>query len=266
MSRKRQRQSAFTLFAFQDIITAVTGIMLLITLLLTLELVGRKEKASQEATTKTAASENVAVSAEELVQLEVDVSVLKKEHQDMMSVNAMLAKHDSKQVLTELEKMERMNKDRQAAIRRRQKELHMATTQQKDAQKPQDSAKPLDEIIQQTKAKLKKIQKSSRIFVQAAKGSKKTNWLMEISKTGLKVAPLGKSVAPASFSNDNDFRQWLSKRSQASDHFILLVKAGGTLLYRQVAVSLDQKGFSKGKDVLQQGDHVIDDTTGAGIP
>jgi len=162
--------------------------------------------------------------------------------------------------------MERMNRERQAVIQQRQKELHTATTQQKDAQKPQDIAKSLDEKIRQTKAKLEKIQKSSRIFVQAAQCSKKTNWLMEISKTGLKVAPVGKAVAPTSFSNVNDFRQWLSKRSQASDHFVLLVKAGGILLYSQVSVALDQKGFSKGKDILQQGDHVIDDTTGAGIP
>ncbi len=209
---------------------------------------------------------SVAVSAEELAQLEVDVAALKKEHQKIMSMNALLAKHDSKQMLAELEKNERMNKERLPKIQQRQAELLAATTQQQDAQKLQDSAKPLDEIIRQTKAKLEKIQKSSRIFVQAAKGSKKTNWLMEISKTGLKVAPLGKSVAPTSFSNANDFQQWLSKRSQASDHFVLLVKAGGVLLYNQVSAALDQNGFSKGKDILQRGNYLIDDLTGAGIP
>ena len=181
-------------------------------------------------------------------------------------MNALLAKHDSKQMLAELEKIERMNKERLPKIQQRQAELLAATTQQQNAQKLQDSAKPLDEIIRQTKAKLEKIQKSSRIFVQAAKSSKKTNWLMEISKTGLKVAPLGKSVAPTSFSNANDFQQWLSKRSQASDHFVLLVKAGGVLLYNQVSAALDQNGFSKGKDILQRGNYLIDDLTGAGIP
>ena len=240
--------------------------MLLITLLLMLELVGRKEKASHEATTQTASPENVAVSAEELAQLEVDVAALKKEHKEIMSMNALLAKHDSKQVLAELEKIERMNRERLPKIQQRQAELLAATTQQQDAQKLRDSAKPLDETIRQTKAKLEKIQKSSRIFVHAAKGSKKTNWLMEISKTGLKMAPLGKSVAPTSFSNVNDFRQWLSKRSQASDHFVLLVKAGGVLLYNQVSAALDQNEFSKGKDILQRGNYLIDDLTGAGIP
>ena len=44
MSRRRSaRQSAFSLFSFQDIITSVTGIMVLITLLLAVELINRTE-------------------------------------------------------------------------------------------------------------------------------------------------------------------------------------------------------------------------------
>ena len=42
-SRKRRDESAVSFFSFQDIIASVTGIMLLITLLLVLELVVRTE-------------------------------------------------------------------------------------------------------------------------------------------------------------------------------------------------------------------------------
>ena len=105
-----------------------------------------------------------------------------------------------------------------------------------------------------------------RIFVQAADGSGKTNWLVEISQEGLKASPLGPSTPPASFSSIHDFRTWLKKRNRASDHFVLFVKEGGTSRFSQVSGLLEQEGYTKGFDVLQASDHIIDDTTGAGIP
>ncbi len=51
--RKRSNKQAFSLFAFQDIITGVTAIILLFTLLLVLELVTRK---TTQATAATSAS------------------------------------------------------------------------------------------------------------------------------------------------------------------------------------------------------------------
>ena len=50
MSRRRRRSAPFSLFAFQDIITSVTGIMLVITMLLALELLERTDVAPPQAT------------------------------------------------------------------------------------------------------------------------------------------------------------------------------------------------------------------------
>ena len=53
--RKRSNKQAFSLFAFQDIITGVTAIILLFTLLLVLELVTRKAtQAANASSTETA--------------------------------------------------------------------------------------------------------------------------------------------------------------------------------------------------------------------
>ena len=63
--RKRSNKQAFSLFAFQDIITGVTAIILLFTLLLVLELVTRK------ATQATAAP---SASAQQLAELAKSVT------------------------------------------------------------------------------------------------------------------------------------------------------------------------------------------------
>ena len=53
MSRRRRNHTtaAFSLFAFQDIITSVTGVMIMITLLLAVELVNRVEQSPAVQTT-----------------------------------------------------------------------------------------------------------------------------------------------------------------------------------------------------------------------
>ena len=50
MTRRRKTQTPFSLFAFQDIITSITGIMILITLLIALELVHSRENSPQHQT------------------------------------------------------------------------------------------------------------------------------------------------------------------------------------------------------------------------
>ena len=264
MSRRRQRKSAFSLFAFQDIITAVTGIMLLITLLLTLELVERKAKASQE--TPATVPKDADVSPEELSQLELEVANLKKRLKEMASENAMLAQYDQQQLQADLQKNQKTNQERQEKIRNLQKTLVSTATSLENVRNTQAKLQQLEEKIRNTRAKLEKLQKSSRLFVQAAKGARKTNWLVEISKEKLKVAPLGRTTTPISFTDVYDFQAWLRKRNQAADHFVLFVKAEGTSLFKQVSGLLDKEGYSKGFDVLPDSEHVIDDTTGAGIP
>lgn len=50
MSQRGRAGAAFSLFSFQDIITSVTGIMILVTLILALELIQRKEASPTEKT------------------------------------------------------------------------------------------------------------------------------------------------------------------------------------------------------------------------
>jgi regulator of replication initiation timing len=267
VSRRSKRESAFSLFAFQDIITAVTGIMLLITLLLTLELIGRQDRASQAAASQ-AISPDIVATEDEINQLASQVDALRKQHKEMVSVNTLLAKYDDKQLSTELENTRRTNTKTSEEIEKLKKKLHSAVTEQEKVKESKDNEilKQLNEKIEKTKVKLKEIQKSSRIFVRTAESSSKTNWLIEISKNGLKVAQMGKVSVPNSFTEAYSFKRWLGGRNNSSDHFVLLVKAGGISLYNEISVLLDHEGYSKGSDILQQADHVIDDKTGAGIP
>ena len=265
MSRRRQRKNPFSLFAFQDIITAVTGIMLLITLMLTLELVERKTKALQ-ASSPSDSSTAVAISAEELARLESEVAALQKQSAQIQSENAMLAQYDARQLREEWQKIQQSNEEDHEKIRRLKKVISDTDSRREEIRNAQDPTVDVPKKIEQIQEKLKKIKSSRRIFIKGAQGSTKTNWLVEVTAKGLKVAPLGRTTPPSAFSDANQFKQWLARRDQDADHFVLFVQKGGVKLYKQASQVLEQGGYSKGFDVLQQADHIIDDTTGAGIP
>ena len=69
MSRRGRNKSAFSLFVFQDIIMSVTGIMILITLILSLEMMERQEESPRERTSEIISQLKAAVGeVEDLVQ------------------------------------------------------------------------------------------------------------------------------------------------------------------------------------------------------
>ena len=75
--RKRSNKQAFSLFAFQDIITGVTAIILLFTLLLVLELVTRK--ATQATAATSASAQPLAELAHDMTDVpSVDLETLKQ--------------------------------------------------------------------------------------------------------------------------------------------------------------------------------------------
>jgi len=75
--RKRSNKQAFSLFAFQDIITGVTAIILLFTLLLVLELVTRK--ATQATAAPSASAQQLAELAHDMTDVpSVDLETLKQ--------------------------------------------------------------------------------------------------------------------------------------------------------------------------------------------
>ena len=64
MGRRKHAAPPFSLFAFQDVITAVTGILILITIMMAISLVARKHPATQTAAPSEIASELQALKQE----------------------------------------------------------------------------------------------------------------------------------------------------------------------------------------------------------
>lgn len=271
MSR-RKNSNPVSLFSFQDIITSVTGIMILVTLLIALELSQRVLNSPRVQT--------IAVSQ----QLEGAVNEAEREIRDL---EARLAKGDAK-----LQQLAAMDRRRLAAeqidVQRQLEQLDAETArlakQAQDSEKRQADmeareqaqqqevgrADELDRRIEELEEQIHKLKSSNRVIYNPAQGTSKEAWIVELTGGSIQAAPMGRAAKPRVFpvvaagQIPGAFEQWLRGLNPRSEYLVLLIKASGVELFDALKEVLEQKGFELGFDVVDEGVTVIDPQTGAG--
>jgi len=266
MSRRRKQQAKFSLFSFQDIITSVTGIMILITLVLALELLTR--------TMHTPAQQTVTVidQLEDAVTQNLQaIEELETQQQQGSSDVADLVKYSPEDLQRRIRDVQRINEAEQQELAELQQQESEVTQQERDItsqqQKRASDPQTIDQLnrqLQEKKEKLKKIKQSNRVVYNPVEGSNKTPWLVEITGQGFSVAQIGKTGRPQTFGGVGQFTNWLGGRNPGREYFVLLIKPDGIESYRQAQAVLDSSGFEVGFDVLSEDQNAIDPETGAG--
>lgn len=270
MSRRDRSQAPFSLFAFQDIITSVTGIVILVTLLLTLELLQRKpvppahsaEIARQVQATLEITEQTAAALRAQLAQGDSAAA-------EMASVSPTRIERSRHEAIQEIEQLEQ-------ELSRLQDQLSTAT-EARDALAAQqfdraDDVKTLEELraeIDQTTVELEKLKTSNRVIYNPADPSQRA-WLVDVSSDRLLVALAGEPSRPRTFtgrllnSSVRQFIRWAKAETDSSDYFVLLVRPGALEIYRDLQDQLKTEGREFGFDLIAADATVIDPKHGAG--
>jgi hypothetical protein len=273
MAARRTRNQAFSLFAFQDIITSVTGIIVLILLLLTLELIQLEQLST---TLNPTASAEPLLKAIESLEQEIDSA-----NRDLQRGNAevselaTLTAHDARrQKSTLVQEIARLT----AEIQRRQHQqqenllqaevLEVALTASSDSLSEIES---LEEHIEALRDQLEALEDKNRIIYNPNAKSKRRAWLVDISLDRIQVAELGKVAPPVVFDQGwqplrtGALQAWARTRNPRTEYFILLVRPKAVAVYKNVREELEKLHFDLGFDVIGDDAMVIDPTTGAGV-
>lgn len=269
---RRAQANPISLFSFQDIITSVTGIMILLTLLMALELSQRSlQSPSVQTAVVTDQLETAVVDSEqEIARLEADLANRDKKLQELAAIDERRLLDESADIEQQVSQLTASSPDlakqaEQAARRREQAEI---TNQ--DRQKDIDTARALTERAAEVEAKLAKLQSTNRVIYNPAPGSSKSAWLVEITDSELRAAPLGQATSPTVFKGNASarlaaFRAWARTRDRRGEYFVLLVKPSGIDAFDELHEALGKLGFDLGFDIVDAAETVIDDQTGAGI-
>ncbi|MCA9124125.1 MAG: hypothetical protein H6822_30330 [Planctomycetaceae bacterium] len=274
MSRRGQNGVAFSLFAFQDIITSVTGIMILVTLILALELVQQMESSPSQRTKEVVQDINAAVTSV----TELDAAVARNqariaELQDRLTQGASrigdVAGFDQRAVQQDVSDMEQMDDRLAKELQELAAQVEQTTHQQKKLNEERDQKvdpeavqKKLDDL-KKKKEDLEKLKSSNRIIFNPTEGDAKVPWLVEITGTSISVAKTGVTAPPTIHATGAAFAAWAQQLDKSRDYFVLLVKPDGIENYELVRASITRMGFDVGFDLLNSDQNAIDPEKGA---
>jgi hypothetical protein len=293
MSRRRRNGSPFSLFSFQDIVTSVTAVIILMTLLLALELIHRTLEAASRRLVSSAeiqeAIEEAQKHADELrerlrqsgdrlrqaaafspASLQRELRDVKSQRDTLSTELEQLRKEQTTAKKAEQDAMAQAF-DREAdraeleKLRAKQKSLAQSVADQRQAN--DEKRGEIEEIKLDKTAKAK-----GRRIYNPAPGAGKQAWLVEVAGDRMAAAPLGKVARPVLFTGRTTerrvaaFSAWMQKRSAASDYFVMLIRPDGIASFDALRVAVDSRGFDMGFDLIGKDDVVLDPERGAGDP
>ena len=254
--RQRSSEAAFSLFAFQDIITAVTGIMILVTMILALELVHKKQTTPAKRTERITSD------------LTVEIEYSRARIEDLEGLIPKLqdraiefSVHDADEVRRRITALDEEIKNAEADTSRLQSDHREARQIEGDT----IDVETIQEDLANTQRTLEELRDSKRVFLDLSKGDSKSAWLVQIQGDRFLIAQAGKKQRPESFRTFREFERFARKQSPHDCYFVLLVKHDGIDNFRNANKELKQLGFELGLGVLNAGDVAVDPEHGAGI-
>ena len=252
MSRRsrRVREAPMSFFSFQDIISCTTGILVLITLLLTMELATRTyaDVPSKQSEDELRTALNDAQAQRERLAQQVDAA---------KTTAASAARGPiSPSRLLEAQRKAALRHDQVLATEQRLNKLdaEIATTTQK-LQEAKTLAQSLSAGIARYREQLKETLKESRVVLIGGPATAKEAVLVELAlekvQVGLGRTPDERHVIQSfqGMQAIDDFLAWAPARDPAADYFVLFVRPDAAGAFDHVVDALRGKlGFEVGWD------------------
>ncbi|PHS08274.1 MAG: hypothetical protein COA78_12940 [Blastopirellula sp.] len=264
--RRRSSQQPISLFAFQDIITAVTGIFILIMLILAIQIVDTQHQTSEPA--EIVASDR---DLEILEELTLSVVEITSEIDRLNEMTALAAGSTPDQLSEDIKnlreavvqlKTERDAKDQQ--VLKLNNQVQSLQNELKGSQL-QTRTEQLKQKLKDIESKRSKLKATNRIVYNLQNLAGKQAWLVDISDEGILAAPFGEVTAPLKFPSrtSSAFREWLDSQSDRNCHIVLFIRPNVIDQFLPIKKMITQHGISVGFDLIGEADTVIDPVSGA---
>ena len=268
MNRKPRSSAPLSLFAFQDIITTVTGVFLMLTLLMALALTTHSDASSKADARQLVEQLNEAIAQTQGRVNSLRDQLARRRDQQLEDLgftqrSADAAFHGAKedvrllrstlqQLSTQIQEFEEELSNAEASARKR------AIDRNRLEQLHEERA-ALDE-------ELTELRNSQRVFYNDTDKRGREVLLVEMFADELLVASAGKSTAPLGFSGPQrtrSFLAWAQRQPAAEVRFVLIVHRGMTKIFNELRKELRSLGYSIGYDLLPEDKIAVDPVHGA---
>jgi hypothetical protein len=262
MSRRGRSGPAISLFAFQDIITSVTAIVIVIVLFLALDLVRRKQ--SDHSDSIVDAVEDVTVRVSEL---EAEITALKAEVSRAANSLSTVAQFSPAELQAAVERNKQAIQDLHATQRRLEERQRQWLTRKTetlalkfDSQSKTEKIRKFQNESRDLRRQIEQLRDDPRPVFSLPKGFDKSGWLAVVESDVISVAPLGRPAKPISFRQrsldllggtaTDAFVKWIQDENLRSDYFLLLVRPEGATQFDNLDRALIRHKIAHGFDVI----------------
>ena len=264
MSRRKLNSPPMSLFSFQDIITATTGILILLALVLALSVIIQGAESEIETDyaddSQIAQRDNLAIEVNRLSELLSDMnqasstwvnstpSELKEKIQ-----SATIEENRFQREIKNFEKLLRDQKDNYLEL-----DLAIKSTDLKNRIGQQD------DTIKAAAIRLSELKSADRIFYNFRANSREV-WLVEISGTKIITYKPGSSLAPREFDAVWKFNKHAASLKTSEQYFVLFLKPSGMSNYNKIYSYLDENNCEIGLELIGESQTVVDPDKGTGF-
>jgi hypothetical protein len=267
--RRRDSELRFSLFMFQDIITCVTGIMILITLILGLEFITRVNASPAEQTVQQddETKESIAELKHEIEIAEAKIKSARIPVEDLPSLDADDLKRRADDMAAESDAIEAEIATEEARLNAKKGTLDSTKNASvEEIANIHQEIKRIEEQIAEAKKRLKDIEGGKRVYYKTGVHGKAT-WIIEVTSEGYRVAQIGVAARPRSMTVVDLFA-W-AKTLDRSNAFLLVIKPGSKSAMEKCRSLLTEQqngGFDVGIHLVGLDQEVLDPEKGAGTP
>ena len=273
-NRRRRSGSPVSFFAFQDIITAVSGIFIVILLVLTLELIQRPTLAQS---VTVAVNSDLETSAEEArTELERLESVLDDSDQLIRELSELTPQETERQIRVVRRKIDELQQDLERLQEQRQQLAEAkkrVDVEHFDQKADREQLAELKRRIEELKRELDREQTTERPIFALPRGVTKQGWVVVVSGAVIQAAPMNRVQQPLSFTSDgkklfsdsavDQFIAWTHNRDAGSAYLLILVRPSGLKAFETLRPQLAINGILFGFDLVGTDETILDPVRGA---
>lgn len=261
--RRRNQVAAFSLFSFQDIISCVMGIMILVTLILALEVIdGGEIKHVSDVKERLAANRAL------IADLQREIARMQMSLDQVVTNTGLLAGIDSEQLQQDI--VEGLQKKDQLTKRLAEQEVHLsklsveivnanreiaASSVEKDRQNELGRKR-----VNEQRERLKSIINSEIVVFRDP--PKRQIFLVEVTRGGYLVAKYGAIEPPTRCTTQQELGDFLDQKVSLDPVLYFIVKPSGITHYEEVVPYMQRRKTDFGFTVFGESAKVIDDVKG----
>ncbi len=260
--RRKKNNNPFSLFAFQDIITSVSGIFIFLTLLLALELVNRVAKISQITITERP--------RQSLEQLKSEITVLRSQienvqkkivgeiqaQEGILSLSETEITANTIQLNSDIDTVQKETDALEVRHHSLEDQCKNLPQKQEDLSRLQQEIKTLQEQNSDVREKLEQLEEGHlNIYTRSAKYKEKP-WIIDISAKRIEIISLTKEERVV-LANKEMFLEWTGQRNRQNDYFFLVFRPSASGFAIELQEQLKLAGFKLGLELMGENEEIV---------